>query len=101
MSSIQRHVLKKLGKIASVVRVFEPVDTPTNIECPHSLGRDLFSECYEGLEVENFEGGSIPNFHGANCVYFSYNTGVVVVPLQLLRSFNNQMMCLHRRLKRL
>ena len=72
--------LEKAGKIASVVRVFEPVDTPTNIECPHSLGRDLFSECYGGLEVENFEGGSIPNFHGANCVYFSYNTGVVAPP---------------------
>ena len=72
--------LEKAGKIAGVVRVFEPVDTPTNIECPHSLGRDLFPECYEGVKSKNFEGGSIPNFHGANCVYFSYNTGVIAPP---------------------
>lgn len=64
--------LEKVKDIGVKIRVFEPINTPTNLQHPHSLTVKLFEDVYPEAEIKIYTGGSIPSFHTADCCYFVY-----------------------------
>ncbi len=60
--------LKKAIQNSKIIRVFEPIDLPTNNEHPHSFSEQWFKDIL-GDEIKIFQGGTIDRFHQANCVY--------------------------------
>jgi hypothetical protein len=62
--------------IANVIRVFEPIDTSTNNEHPHSFSIEFFKEQFPDTEVKMYHGGSVARFHGANCAYLTWTKNV-------------------------
>lgn len=61
--------IENAKRIANVIRVFEPIDCPTNNEHPHSFSIQFFKEQFPDTEVKEYKGGSSAGFHGANCAY--------------------------------
>jgi len=68
--------IENAKKIANTIRVFEPIDTATNNEHPHSLSVAFFKEQFPNTEVNVYQGGSIHGFHGANCAYLTWKKDV-------------------------
>lgn len=66
--------LELAKKVAKTVRVFEPIDTATNNEHPHTLTYEFFESVFPDTEIKRYAGGSRSGFHQANCVYFTYNS---------------------------
>lgn len=64
--------IENAKKIATTIRVFEPVDTAIDTEHPHSFNVDFFKDQFPESEVKIYHGGSIARFHGANCVYLTW-----------------------------
>ncbi len=64
--------IENAKRIASVVRVFEPIDTAINNEHPHSFNIEFFKEQFPDAEVKMYHGGSVSGFHGANCAYLTW-----------------------------
>lgn len=60
--------LKKAKKQSKVIRVFEPIDHPTNIMHPHLLTKETFTKIL-GEFGQVYVGGSRSNFHQSNCYY--------------------------------
>lgn len=60
--------LIKAKENSQIIRIFEPIDLPTNNEHPHSFNEQWFKNIL-GDEVKIFQGGTIDRFHEANCVY--------------------------------
>lgn len=61
-------ILKKASKASSTIRVFEPIGWGTNIEHPHFINKSTFTTVL-GDFGQIFKGGSILNFHSADCYY--------------------------------
>ena len=74
-------LLEKAATVGKVVRVFEPINTPTNRENPQSLDTPIFEAALPGVKVNKYIGGSRQGFHGADCVYFEYTAPKVVLSL--------------------
>lgn len=64
--------IENAKKIAKTIRVFEPIDTATNNEHPHTFSETFFKEQFPESEVSVYHGGSIGGFHGANCAYLTW-----------------------------
>lgn len=64
--------IENAKKIAKTIRVFEPIDTATNNEHPHTFSETFFKEQFPESEVKVYHGGSINGFHGANCAYLTW-----------------------------
>lgn len=64
--------LSKVKESGSKIRVFEPIDTPINLQHPHSLTVNLFKDFYPEADIKVYPGGSMPGFHTASCCYFVY-----------------------------
>ena len=62
--------VEKAKKIAKRVRVFEPINVPTDEMHLHTLTVEFFKEHFPTSEIHVYSGGSTPNFHTADCVYF-------------------------------
>lgn len=61
-------ILKKAAKTSNVIRVFESIDQPINVAHPHLINKSTFTTVL-GDFGQIFKGGSIPNFHSADCYY--------------------------------
>lgn len=61
-------VLKKASKTSDVIRVFEPIGWPVDLAHPHLINKSTFTTVL-GDFGQIFKGGSIPNFHAADCYY--------------------------------
>ena len=61
-------ILKKAAKTSSAVRVFEPIGWGIDIEHPHYIDKSTFTNVL-GDFGEVYKGGSVPNFHAADCYY--------------------------------
>lgn len=59
--------VEKCKAVTEVIRYFEPVDYPTSPHHPHTFTRIDFAEWF-GL-VNIYQGGSVANFHQADCAY--------------------------------
>jgi hypothetical protein len=68
--------IENAKKIANAIRVFEPIDTTTNNEHPHSFNIEFFKEHFADTEVKMYKGGSVAKFHGANCAYLVWNKNI-------------------------
>jgi len=55
--------------VSSVVRIFEPIDWPTDICHPHTFSKKFFEDIFPKTNFKVHIGGSIKNFHDANCIY--------------------------------
>lgn len=66
--------LELAKKVAKTVRIFEPIDTATNNEHPHTLTYEFFESVFPDTEIKRYVGGSRSGFHQANCVYLTYNS---------------------------
>jgi len=64
--------LKKAINTSKVVRVFEPINYPEELAHPHVLTKELFTNILGEDFGELYVGGSIPNFHTADCYYGSW-----------------------------
>jgi hypothetical protein len=62
--------IENAKKIAKTIRVFEPINTPVNNEHPHSFNLEFFENQFSNIEIKVHKGGSVDNFHGADCAYF-------------------------------
>lgn len=61
--------LIKAKETSKVVRIFEPINYPIEKAHPHLLTKELFTDIF-GEDFGNlYQGGSIPNFHSADCYY--------------------------------
>ena len=65
-------LIEKAKKYAKVIRFFEPIDLPTNLEHPFTFSADDYRK-YFGDSVKIYSSIGEPNFHGATCVYGVYN----------------------------
>ena len=65
-------LIEKAKKYAKVIRFFEPIDCPTNLEHPFTFSADDYRK-YFGDSVKIYSSIGEPNFHGATCVYGVYN----------------------------
>lgn len=64
--------IENAKRIAKTIRVFEPIDTATNNEHPHTFSETFFKEQFPESEVKIYHGGSVSGFHGANCAYLTW-----------------------------
>jgi hypothetical protein len=62
--------LNKAKESGAKIRVFEPINTAINLQHPHSLTVELFSNIYPEADIKVYHGGSMPGFHTASCCYF-------------------------------
>lgn len=62
--------VEKAKKVAKKVRVFEPINTAIDELHFNNLTIDFFREQFPTTEIKVYTGGSQPNFHTADCVYF-------------------------------
>ena len=61
--------LKKCLHAGKVFRVFEPIDYPIEPSHPHAFTVDWFKEQLPGHPINVYKGGTIKNFHTANCAH--------------------------------
>ena len=61
--------LRKCLHAGKVFRVFEPIDYPIEPSHPHAFTAEWFREQLPGHTINVYPGGSIPNFHTANCAH--------------------------------
>lgn len=75
--NIMQHIIDpdlfidKCIMLSKIIRIFEPIDCPTNNSHPHTYSIDYFLNKFSNFEndLKIYKGNSIPNFHSANCVY--------------------------------
>lgn len=60
--------LKKAKKNSKIIRVFEPINHPTNEMHPHMLTINTFTDIL-GEFGQVYPGGSRQHFHGSDCYY--------------------------------
>lgn len=65
--------IQNAKKIASTIRVFEPINTQINNEHPHTFSIEFFKDQFPDTEVKLYRGGSSSGFHGANCAYLTWS----------------------------
>tara|TARA_R110000744_G_scaffold149162_6_gene262280 strand:- start:187 stop:783 length:597 start_codon:yes stop_codon:yes gene_type:complete len=65
-------MLLKAKKTSKVIRVFEPINTPTNVPHPHSLTQETFTKVL-GDFGHIYNGGSEPNSFSTDCYYGVWN----------------------------
>ncbi len=68
-------LIKKCKESAKVIRFFEPVDLPTNLEHPFTFSMDDFKGYFGDCVKEYAANQGIKGFHGAKCAYGVYKTG--------------------------
>ncbi len=61
--------LRKAMENSKVVRIFEPINYPIEKAHPHLLTKELFTDIFGQNFGTLYQGGSIPNFHSADCYY--------------------------------
>tara|TARA_Y100001973_G_scaffold94019_1_gene145549 strand:- start:1002 stop:2234 length:1233 start_codon:yes stop_codon:yes gene_type:complete len=61
--------LEKAKRTSKIVRIFEPINTETNLMHPHSLTEELFTSVFGKDFGQVFIGMSEPNFHSVDCYY--------------------------------
>lgn len=61
--------IKKLKKVAKKIYFLEPIDTSVDVLHLHSYTFDDFRNFFGEEAVSQYNGGSIPQFHSANCAY--------------------------------
>lgn len=61
--------LRKAKETSKVVRIFEPINYPVELAHPHLLTKELFTDIFGENFGQLYQGGSIPNFHSADCYY--------------------------------
>lgn len=69
-------ILKKSKKIAKLIRFFEPINCGTDVCHPHEFDLSYFRNFFSEDSVKFYAGGTMSNFHTADCAYGSYNTGI-------------------------
>lgn len=62
-------VLNNAYQHSSKVRIFEPINLPTDICHPHTFDKKYFEDMFPKTQFKVHSGGSISNFHDANCIY--------------------------------
>lgn len=67
-------LINKCKEVAKVIRFFEPVDLPTNLEHPFSFSMDDFKGYFGDCVKEYAANQGIEGFHGARCAYGVYLT---------------------------
>jgi len=65
-------LVSKCKEVSKIIRFFEPIDLPTNLEHPFTFSKNDFIT-YFGSCVTDYEPSGIPGFHGARCVYGIYS----------------------------
>lgn len=65
-------LIEKAKNHANVIRFFEPIDLPTNLEHPFTFSADDYRK-YFGSCVKIYNSIGEHNFHGATCAYGVYN----------------------------
>lgn len=65
--------IDKAKRIAKNIRIFEPLNTAINNEHPHTMTVEFFDTLFPNIEKNIHKGGSIPGFHGADCIYFTWS----------------------------
>lgn len=68
-------LIEKCKQVAKVIRFFEPVDLPTNLEHPFTFSMDDFKGYFGDCVKEYAANQGIEGFHGARCAYGVYLTG--------------------------
>lgn len=66
-------ILSKCKESNKTLRIFEPINTPTDSMHPHSLSVKFFRDILGESFGEVYSGGSLSNFHSADCIYGTYN----------------------------
>jgi hypothetical protein len=61
--------LKKAMETSKVVRIFEPINYPIEKAHPHLLTKELFTNIFGQNFGTLYQGGTIRNFHSADCYY--------------------------------
>ena len=61
--------LEKAKETSKVVRIFEPINYPIELAHPHLLTKELFIDIFGEEFGTLYMGGSIPDFHTADCYY--------------------------------
>lgn len=61
--------VEKLKRAAKKIVFFEPINTPKDQMHIQTYGIDSFKEFFGDDTVKLYQGGSIPNFHTADCAY--------------------------------
>jgi len=61
--------LKKAKRTSKVVRIFEPINYPVELAHPHLLTQELFTNIFGKEFGTLYKGGSIADFHTADCYY--------------------------------
>jgi hypothetical protein len=62
-------LLEKCKKVGKIIRIFEPIEWPTDICHPHSFTFEYFKNLFPETDFKIHVGRSIANFHDANCIY--------------------------------
>jgi 2-polyprenyl-3-methyl-5-hydroxy-6-metoxy-1,4-benzoquinol methylase len=68
-----KSLLEKAKSCAKKIRVFEPINVPTDSMHLHVLTPETFTDVFPNLEYKIYNGSSIENFHSADCIYFEFN----------------------------
>lgn len=63
--------LKKCMESSKIIRIFEPINWPTNIAHPHSFSFEYFENIFAGKEhdLKIYRGNTMVDFHSADCIY--------------------------------
>ena len=64
-------ILRKAKSCAKVLRVFEPINWPTDKLHLHVLTEAMFHEEFPQAEIKIYKGGTTRHFHESDCIYFS------------------------------
>ena len=67
-------LLEKAKKCGKIIRVFEPINWPTCAFHLHMLTIELFRSVFPDANINIYKGGSFPNWHESDCVWFEYLT---------------------------
>jgi hypothetical protein len=62
-------VLSNAYQYSSKIRIFEPINWTTDICHPHTFDKKYFEDMFPKTQFKIHYGGSVPNFHDANCIY--------------------------------
>lgn len=66
-------IIERIKNKCKTIRFFEPICDWTNDEHPHAFSFEDYYE-YFGDSVQKYPGGSLTNFHTADCIYGTYKT---------------------------
>jgi hypothetical protein len=69
--------LQKSIDCSKIIRIFEPINWPTNTAHPHSYSFEYFTNKFKNFEhnLSTYKGGEIPSFHMADCIHGSVIIG--------------------------